>query len=186
MTDVPPSTAAGLTAILRRSGGTVTEFLEDLAGEPIDADILVHRVVPAGDGNALGLIPDAELLRRAVLLTGRATGRVFVYAESAIAAGRLPAPVRQRLERSRDPIGRVLLDHRLTVRREPVAGPVVAETVDEETGALLRRAPLSRRYRIMIGSDPAFVVSEWFLEAVPEALAARPRWSEGPNHEAGL
>jgi chorismate-pyruvate lyase len=182
MTGIPQSAGTELTTALQRNRGTVTEFLELLAGEPIDADIRFQKVGPAGGDNPLGLVPDAEVLRRAVLLTGRTTGRTFVYAESAIDAHRLPGPVRRQLETSRDPIGRVLLDHRLAVRREPLAGPVVAKGAGGDITTLLHSAPLSRRYRIILDSAPAMVVSEWFLQPVPDALATRSRTSASPNH----
>jgi len=60
--------AAGeLLTALQRANGTVTEFLEQLAGEPIDADILSQNAEPAGHDNSLGLESDADLVRRTVL-----------------------------------------------------------------------------------------------------------------------
>ena len=52
--------------------------------------------------------PTRRSLHRAVLLTGRASGRRFVYAVSTIAGGRLPFSARRKLETSSEPIGRVL------------------------------------------------------------------------------
>jgi len=185
MTDLPrPRTAdlsaadlgaADLSAALEASGGTVTRFLEELAGEAVDADILAQETEPAGPDNGLGLHPGAELLRREVLLTGRATGRRFVYAESAIAAERLPGSLRRRLEQSREPIGRVLTDQAIGIRRTALDGSVVARSTDRRVEALIRDAPLSRRYLIVSGGDPVIVVKEWFLPVVAEALASLPR-----------
>jgi len=175
MTGVPQSAAVELTTALQRTTGTVTDFLEHLAGEPVDADIISQDVGPAGNDNSLGLVSDAEMLRRSVLLTGRASGRRFVYAESAIAMGRLPDPVRQRLELSRDPIGRVLTDHSIPVRRDPLAGPVVAVGDTARIAGFLDEAALSRRYRITLRSHAAIVVSEWFLQTVCEALTSGSR-----------
>jgi len=177
MTGVPQSAAVEFMAALQRTTGTVTGFLEQLAGEPIDADILSQDAGPAGGNNSLGLESDAELVRRTVLLTGRTSGRRFVYAESAIATERLPDSVRRHLELSRDPIGRVLADHGISVRRDPLAGPVVPVGNTARIAKVLDGAVLSRRYRIMLGSDTAIVVSEWFLEAVSEAFASRFRSS---------
>jgi chorismate-pyruvate lyase len=174
MSEVRHAGTPEVRAALSRSRGTVTEFLETLAGERIDADVVSQRAEPAGHDNPLGLGPDAGLLlRRAVLLIGRTSGRPFVYAESTIALGRLPEGVRHRLEQSRDPIGRVLLDHHLRIRREPLAGPLVAPSIGGEIASLVRGASLSRRYRIRIADEPAIVVSEWFLGAVTEALASQ-------------
>jgi chorismate-pyruvate lyase len=175
MTDLPPPHAADLTAALAASGGTVTQFLEELAGETVDADILAQETEPAGPDNRLGLDPGAELLRREVLLTGRATGRRFVYAESAIAAGRLPRSLRKRLEHSREPIGRVLMDHGIGIRRTALDGSVIARSTDRRVEALIREAPLSRRYLIVSGGNPVIVVNEWFLPVVAETLASLPR-----------
>jgi chorismate-pyruvate lyase len=186
MTRVPPPTAAKLLTSLHHATGTVTEFLEHLAGESIDADILSQSTGPAGYDNSLGLESDAELIRRIVLLTGRSSGRRYVYAESAIAVGRLPAPARRRLESSRDPIGRVLAKYRLEVRREPLPGLVVAEGNTAKIIDLLDRAALSRRYRITLGSGPAIVVSEWFLQTVPEALTSHTASSVGPTDSFNL
>ncbi len=175
MTGVPQPVAVELMAALQQTTGTVTDFLEHLAGEPVDADILSQAAVPAGNDNSLGLASDAELLHRTVLLAGRASGRRFVYAESAIAVERLSDPVRQRLELSRDPIGRVLTDHGIPVRRDPLAGPVVAVGNTARIARILDGAALSRRYRLTLGSDTTIVVSEWFLQTVCEALASHSR-----------
>ena len=175
MTASPQGGGTDLTAALEASGGTVTQFLEELAGEAVDADVLTQETEPAGTDNGLGLEPGAELLRREVLLTGRATGRRFVYAESAIAAERLPGSLRKRLEQSREPIGRVLSDHGIGIRRTALAGSVVARRVDGRVEALIREAALSRRYLISSGGDPVIVVNEWFLPVVAETLASLPR-----------
>jgi chorismate-pyruvate lyase len=185
MTGVHPPTAAEFLNALQRAKGTVTEFLEYLAGEPIDADILSQNSGPAGNDNSLGLKSEAELVRRIVLLTGRISGRRFVYAETAIAVERLPASARRRLESSRDPIGRVLTKHHLEVRREPLPGPVVATGNTPRIIDLLDRAAHSRRYRITLGSGPAIVVSEWFLQTIP-ALTSRTPSSVDPNNTSSL
>ena len=166
------SSAGELLTALQRSKGTVTDFLEHLAGEPIDADILSQKTGTAGNDNLLGLESDAELIYRTVLLTGRRSGRDFVYAESAIAVERLPASARRLLESSRDPIGRVLTKYHFEIRREPLAGPVTATGNSAAIVELLNGVALARRYLITLGSDPAIVVGEWFLQAVPEALAS--------------
>lgn len=154
--------------------GTVTEFLEDLAGEPIDAAVISQRTVRAPADNDLGLATGAELVHRAVVLEGRATGRRFVCARSTIALERLPVEVRRRLEASRDPIGRVLVDHGLHIEREPLAspGPPSAEQAGTVPGIV--DAIFSRRYRIVLDAVPAIEISEWFLPSTADALAARP------------
>ena len=153
---------------------TVTELLEHVAREPIDADIRRQVIGPGSVDEWLGLPPGAPTLERAVVLAGRVTGRNFVYAESAIAADRLPGPVRSRLEASRDPIGRVLLDHELALRRHQLPGPVVARHADRTGGTLLDVVVLARRYRLIVDGAPAMVISEWFLAPVGECRRRPP------------
>jgi chorismate-pyruvate lyase len=177
------SAPAALSTALAGNPGTVTELLEHLAGEPIEADIRHQDIVPAPGDNLLGLPDGAPALDRAVLLTGRRTGLAFVYAESAIATDRLPASVASHLQTSRHPIGRVLLDHQLVVRRDGLSGAAVAGRADPDVTALLAGAIHSRRYRIMVGEVPVMMVSEWFLEPVSTALTAHLHAAVAP--EAG-
>jgi chorismate--pyruvate lyase len=165
------SVADVVATTLAHGTGTVTELLEHLAGEPIDADIIHQRGGPAGVDNPLGLPVAARTMHRAVLLAGRATGRVFVYAESVIATDRLPPEACQRLEMSRDPIGRVLVDHHLDVNRQWLGTTPAVEHPDQRVAALIGAAVQSRRYCITIDHHPAMIVSEWFLRSVSDAFA---------------
>jgi chorismate lyase len=167
------SATAELVAALQRSRGTVTTFLEDLASEPIDADVLTQQAVTAAADNLFGLSAGAELVHRAVLLKGRLSGRVYVYARSTIAVERLPAGVRRRLEISRDPIGRVLDEHGLVFDRNPFGAPESSAVVDEMVEPLLRGTVLSRRYGIILGGVSAIDITEWFLQPTSDALATR-------------
>jgi chorismate-pyruvate lyase len=162
-----------LRLILGRNPGSVTDLLERLAGEPVDADIRSQSRAAASDGEPLGLAVGSEVVQRAVVLRGRMTGRHYVYAETLIAPATIPTSVGLRLEQTRDPIGRVLSDHGLVVGRQPLPGPAVASRADAPT-ELLTKAVFSRRYRILIDGIPAFAVNEWFLHAVADALGDHP------------
>lgn len=159
-----------LAAALAAFPGTVTEFLERIAGEPIDADIRSQLVGRAAGGHTLGLAPEESVLRRAVVLRGRATERRFAYAQSVIAAEQLPEGVLQELERGEDPIGRILVAHGLSLRREPVPYPVSPWTVIEPRAHGLDESVMERHYRIIIDAVPVFDVSEWFLPPTARAL----------------
>jgi chorismate lyase len=161
--------AGSFAGTLDRHTGTVTEFLEHVAGEPVDADVLHRAHRPTDDGRVLGLGPDTPVNHRAVLLTGRASGRSFAYAESSIATGTVPPGMLARLETGRDPIGRVLTEHGLALRREPLAGPNGPRHAAGDVGTLVAAAVLVRRYRILLGDVAAMVIGEWFL---PDAAAA--------------
>lgn len=166
--------AAGrLTVALAAFSGTVTELLEDLVGEPIDADRRAHTTSAAEAGNPLAVEPGRPLVHRAAVLHGRTTGRPYVYAESTIAADRLPAEVGRRLATTSDPIGRLLVEHGLSVARTPL-GPVhPAELVaDPGLARAVGNAVYARRYRIDVAGRPAMIISEWFLAGTARALAA--------------
>lgn len=167
----PPD--GGLAAVLSYHRGTVTDLVQELAGEAVDADVRAQWSSQARPGNALELDAGTEVLQRTVLLRGRRSGQAFVYAETSIAPTRLPVAVRERLEQSCDPIGRVLSAYRLSVRREPLPGPVDAAYAEASLSGQLAAAPLSRRYRILVGTTPAFAVSEWFLTPAAEAAAGQ-------------
>ncbi|MGH9092047.1 MAG: chorismate--pyruvate lyase family protein [Acidimicrobiales bacterium] len=165
---------AELAAAVRVLPGTVTEFLEARAGEVVDAEVLSQRRTPAPAGNALGLAVGAELVSRSVLLTGRHSGRPFVYARSVLAAERLPPAVLRRLEESREPLGRVLADHGVATRREPVVGPPDLSPDADRVVGELGGAAVARRYRIACDGAVAVHVSEWFLRVTCDALLAGP------------
>ncbi|MGA3146790.1 MAG: chorismate pyruvate-lyase family protein [Acidimicrobiales bacterium] len=173
-----------VSTALRRNTGTVTEWLEHLAGEPIDAVVRHQDMGPALGDDPLGLAPGAPFLQRSVLLTGRGTGLAFVYAESAIAADRLPGSVLSRLQTSRDPIGRVLLDHQLVIRRDLLSDPGAATRADPDVATLLVDGVHSRGYRIVLDGDPVMMVSEWFLGPVSVALTAH-LWAPVPPEAGG-
>src|SRR5271154_2221340 len=162
--------ASALERALEETVGTVTEFLEALAREPIDARVLSQEIAAAGEDNLLGLVPDESVLRRAAVLTGRLTTREFAYAESMIAAERIPVAVRQRLERSSDPIGRVLVTHGLVARRRAVAQTVPG--ADGPHGIERRFGPpiFVRRYLVLLDDAPCADIVEWFLPATADAL----------------
>jgi chorismate-pyruvate lyase len=171
--------------MLAEHPGTVTSLLEQLAGEPVDADVLYRGVPPEGgpDARELGRPDDPDdsdgLVHRRVLLTGRSSGRRFVYAASTIAGGRLPGAVGRQLGMTSDPIGRVLARHGLHIGRNidrrplPPPGPGRPEAVEDPGLVTLLTTPaLVRRYRLVVGDAPVMVVSEWFLTPVSDALSA--------------
>ncbi|MHB8219983.1 MAG: chorismate--pyruvate lyase family protein [Acidimicrobiales bacterium] len=165
------TTASQVEGALLRSGGSVTSFLEELAHEPIDADVLAHRPAVPGNPSELDVVPGTQLVLRAVLLTGRRTGRCFVYAETILVVDRLSASVRSRLERTGEPIGRVLGDHGLRFDRQPIEGPPVPGRMGLVVPDVVDGSVLSRRYRIAIDGVAAILVAEWFLPEVVEALS---------------
>jgi chorismate-pyruvate lyase len=166
--------AQELERALHESTGTVTEFLEALSGEPVDAYKIRQHRIAAGPTNPLGVPEGHTLTRRAVILRGRLTERPFVYAESTIAGDRLPAGVYEKLGRSNAPIGRVLIEHHVSIRREALGQPREAPgEVDRAIDAHIGASSFSRAYRIVVDGRPAIAIDEWFLPPTHEALRAR-------------
>jgi len=154
----------GLRAALDRTSGTVTDFLEHLVGENIDAHTHYHDIVEAHNANGLRVEEGQPLLHRAATLRGRTSGCSYVYAESVIVVGRLPTEFYDQLQTSTDPIGRILDEMRIAVTRQGVAEPdgVPLPNSDIKVGDCL----LARTYRIDSQQIPIMIISEWFLNTL--------------------
>jgi chorismate lyase len=168
--------AALLARALATHRGTVTDWLEEQGGEPIDALVLSQGREPATDPTVWGGIPPVgSILRRTAFLVGRTSGTRYVYAESEIRTDRFPAEVHQRLETSNDPIGRVLAESGVAVHRQMVAHDIGIPTHDHGQGSLPGRIVLSRCYRMVVDDHTAMVIGEWFLTpSLPTAPGAVP------------
>jgi chorismate-pyruvate lyase len=159
----------GLQAALDRTSGTVTDFLEQLVGEEIDAHTHRHDIVEAHNANGLGVEEGEPLLHRAATLRGRTSGCSYVYAESIIVVARLPTGFRHRLETSTDPIGRILDEMGIAVTRHGVGGPdgVPRPNSDVTLGDYL----LARTYHIDSEQTPVMIITEWFLKTLTSFLS---------------
>jgi chorismate-pyruvate lyase len=162
----------GLRTALDRTSGTVTDFLEQLVGETIDAHTHRQDIVEAHNATGLGVEETEPLLHREATLRGRATGRSYVYAESLIVVGRLPIGFCRQLVTSTDPIGRILEEMGIAVSRQGVGEPAGAPrsnsdmTVDDYL--------LARTYRIDSEQAPVMIITEWFLETLIPFLSLAP------------
>jgi chorismate lyase len=154
----------GLRAALESTSGTVTDFLEQLVGEKIDAQTHHHDIVEAHNANGLGVEEGERLLHRAATLRGRTSGRSYVYAESIIVVGRLPTGFCNRLETSTDPIGRILDEMGVVVTRHYVGEPDGVPRPN--SNAEVDNDVLARTYRIDFEQTPVMVITEWFLKTL--------------------
>jgi chorismate lyase len=168
----PVADRSGLLAALESTSGTVTNFLEELVGESIDAEALRHDIIGAPTSNNLGVAPGEPLLQRTATLRGRISGSSYVYAESVIVTSRLPAGFCLRLESSFDPIGRILEEMGIAVTRENLAEPHLFDPTRPDATAKVGDYLLARTYRIDSGQTPLMVISEWFLRTLKPYLAS--------------
>jgi chorismate-pyruvate lyase len=153
-----------LRAALDRTSGTVTDFLEQLVGERIDAHTHHHEIVEADNSFGLQVEEGEPLLHRAATLRGRTSGRSYVYAESVIVVGRLPAGLCHKLETSTDPIGRILDEMGIAVTRHGVGKPDGVLPPNSDGNA--RDYLFVRTYRIHTQQTPVMSITEWFLKTL--------------------
>jgi chorismate-pyruvate lyase len=156
--------ASGLRVALSSTGGTVTDFLEHLVGEPIEARGRRHERVGAPAANDLGVEEGGPLLHRAATLQGSVSGNPYVYAESVIAMSRLPTRLLDRLETSNDPIGRILEEAEVAVTRVDIEEPSALTMYrPTDVSEIVRGHLLTRTYRIDTEQTPLMIITEWFL-----------------------
>jgi chorismate-pyruvate lyase len=104
------------------SGVFMTPLLEAYAGGPLQVRLisqqlrLLEAAVPE-----LMLDQWEPILERKVLLQGIGNAITYLYAETLIVPGVLPAPVYTRLLQGEEPIGRILQELRLPTFREVIA-----------------------------------------------------------------
>jgi chorismate-pyruvate lyase len=163
---------SGLRAALESTNGTVTDFLEQLVGEGIDAAAHSHRMIAARLPNDLEAAPGEPLLQRAATLRGRGSGSPYVYAESVIVRDRLPTRFLLRLESSTDPIGRILQETGIAITRKSLFEPLGFDSCRLNRGVNVVPYLFARTYRIDSQQVPLMIVTEWFLEALRPFLLA--------------
>ncbi len=154
--------------------GTVTAFLEQLAGEPIDACGRRHTSGLATGSDHLDVTEGSPITRRVASLTGRRSLQVYVHAEAAIVADRLPPGLCRRLEYSNQPIGRVLAEFGVdAARRPPAEDRLLQRVLDRRSCGCEAASIYARAYLIDVAGRPAMAVSEWFLPTLVAPLLSR-------------
>ena len=155
-----------LVAALERTSQTVTDFLEQLVGESIDAEAHHHHRVGAPASNTLQAAEGDPLLQRAATLRGRRSGSPYVYAESVIVMNRLPETFCLRLESSIDPIGRILHEMKIPVTRRNLGSPGGFSDSGANGAMKVGDYLLARTYSLDSASRPLMVITEWFLKTL--------------------
>ena len=164
---------SGLEAALSKSSGTVTAFLEQLVGEPIEARERHHRIIRAEPSNSLRVAEGDPLLFRTAALEGRRSGRVYLYAETVLVPSRLPPNFRRRLDSSSDPIGRILEEEAIIVTRHPLGGSDPGSAPVSPEGVVVGDYLLARTYRLDAEGSPLMMIAEWFLISLREFLPSQ-------------
>jgi chorismate-pyruvate lyase len=159
----PPLLLTRFQRMLVGTDGTVTHMLAAYADEPIDVQKLLQVRDTSGDVPHLRLPPEADILRRRVVLRGRRSGQTLLYAEAVVVLDRVDPAFVEGLVGTDKPIGILLAESRtetfreiLEVKREP-AGVVGAHFGTAATDELI-----SRTYRIVANREPIILITEKF------------------------
>lgn len=149
---------ARLPAFLRTllvTDGTVTKHLEAYFWEPVDVvNLGQNEIRLEAPAPWLDLGVGELVLRRRVRLVGGASARIYAEAESLVRLSCLPERLRQELLAGSIGIGELLRERGLESYREILdLGAKEAERV-------------YRTYRIVIGHEPAILITETFPCAV--------------------
>jgi chorismate-pyruvate lyase len=153
-----------LSRALLSIDGTVTRFLEAYHDEPMDVTCLEQARVEATDADRwLGLAAGTTVIRRRVCLRGGRTARARAWAESHIAAERLPARLQAAIAESPTGLGQALIEARIESRREGLwCGWQRRETLPFALPGLTGARVLARTYRLYLGGAPLMLITEWF------------------------
>jgi chorismate-pyruvate lyase len=147
---------APMQRVMLLSNGTLTDILQAFTLEEIG----VHKFSERVHYNAPDFIAE-ETLERSVVLYGKKTSRYYVYAESVIALERLPQALARELCEGSEPLGRLLLKHRLETFKELID---VRIGKSERASAFLASHSrfLIRSYRVFVNERPCMVIHEYF------------------------
>jgi chorismate lyase len=152
--------------ILIATNGTLTRILNVLANEEIAVEIVrqqIHDVAPKElelEDSAIG-----RVLQRDILLKGRTSGNAFIAAESLIAIDLLPHAIIASLTETDRPIGEIMAASCIETFKEEAkvwtgklpSWPALDGYQNSRTGNV------ARRYRIIAGGRPVFVITEYVL-----------------------
>jgi chorismate-pyruvate lyase len=155
-----------LESALGQTGATVTAFLEELVGEPVDAHQRCHVMIEAGTPNLLGVASGHPLLQRSTVLQGRRSAKTYAHAASLLDPARLPGAFCHQLETSDDPIGRILTKEGISFTRFQLPGPGELRVAEFAGTKPPEDYVFARTYRVDIDGMAVMVISEWFLPEI--------------------
>lgn len=144
--------------------GTVTKFLEAYMLEPVEVVLLKQETQALATPNRwLDLPAQTEIVARQVLLRGRYSANVYVYAVSLLVPERLPADMLGHLKVEPSGLGRVLLNSQIENRREILwYGHESLANLPKEIEQVTGYDFISRTYRIIAGNRPTMLINEKF------------------------
>ncbi|TGO03141.1 4-hydroxybenzoate synthetase [Candidatus Thiomargarita nelsonii] len=144
---IDPSALSTFQRILLTTDGTVTDMLESYFSEQIPQDIPVMH-----------LKKGTEVIDREILLRGRISRKNYIYAESIVVIDRLDEDFRNELLKTKTPIGKLWLEHRIESFKEIVDSG--KEPAPEKLAHYFRIEPnINLLFRTYCGFFDGFVLS---------------------------
>ncbi len=163
---IEPSRLSAFQRILLTTDGTLTEILEAYLLEPIQIVKLVEEIVSTNqDILPLALKAGSEVIERKVLLQGKISRKNFIYAESILVLERLEPKFRDELFKSKIPMGRLWLEHKIETFKEIIdSSQQLAENLSNYFKIQTEDRMLSRTYRVFSNHQPIMMITEKFPE----------------------
>jgi len=162
-----PATLSTFQRILLTTDGTVTDILEAYLFEQIRVVKLLEELVAiAQDIPALELKQGTDVILRKILLQGKISRRNFIYAESIIVPERLDENFRDELLKTRTPIGKIWLEHKVETFKEILdSGKEPANGLSSHFTIEPREDILFRTYRVISNRKSVMMITEKFPES---------------------
>ena len=155
--------------ILIASNGTLTRVLGVVANDEIVVQIVDQQVRNvASTMPDLDQLPSGRVLQRRIFLKGRNSGDPLVAAESLVAIDLLPPAITASLIDTERPIGEIMAASCLETFKE-AAKAWIGKPPDWLTAAGYQSSEpriVARRYRVILGGQPAIIITEYFLREV--------------------
>ena len=163
---IEPSRLSAFQRILLTTDGTLTEILEAYLLEPIQIVKLSEEIIlTTQDIPPLDLKSGSEVIERKVLLQGKISRKNFIYAESLLVHERLKPKFRDELLKSKIPMGRLWLEHRIETFKEIIdSSQQLAENLSSYFKIQTEDRMLSRTYRVFSNHQPIMMITEKFPE----------------------
>jgi chorismate-pyruvate lyase len=159
-----------LQRILVTTDGTVTDMLSVAFLEPIELAKISVTLAPSAERVAVLDLPAGSMtMLRQIVLRGSRSRRPYAYAETIIAADRLPGPLRDDLLAGVVPLGQLWQAHRLeTWKERPVVRERPAGSIATHLDVTAEVHVIERAYRTFTTGVPVFHVREYFPASYEE------------------
>jgi chorismate-pyruvate lyase len=163
---IEPAKLSSFQRILLTTDGTLTEILEAYLFEPIQIIKLSEEIIlTIQDIPLLDLKSGSEVIERKVLLQGKISRKNFIYAESLLVHERLEPKFRDELLKSKIPMGRLWLEHKIETFKEIIdSSQQLAENLSNYFKIQTEDRMLSRTYRVFSNHQPIMMITEKFPE----------------------